>query len=90
MNTGLFDKFPYVNGMDLYDGDVLVTKTKGHTVAVTHGVQAKKSVKEIAQEVIDGKWGTGMDRKNRLHTAGYDYAVVQAEVNKMLKTEKST
>lgn len=42
----------------------------------------KKSIKEIAQEVIDGKWGTGIDRKNRLHAAGYDYAEVQKEVNK--------
>jgi GH24 family phage-related lysozyme (muramidase) len=42
----------------------------------------KKSIKEIAQEVIDGKWGQGIDRKNRLHAAGYDYAEVQKEVNK--------
>ena len=42
----------------------------------------KKSIQEIAQEVIDGKWGQGIDRKNRLHAAGYDYAEVQKEVNK--------
>ena len=31
-----------------------------------------KSVKEIAQEVINGKWGNGSDRKSRLTAAGYD------------------
>ena len=33
----------------------------------------KKSVDEIAKEVIAGKWGNGDDRKNRLVAAGYDY-----------------
>ena len=37
----------------------------------------KKSVNEIAQEVLDGKWGNGTDRKNRLAAAGYDYLEVQ-------------
>lgn len=45
---------------------------------------AKKSVSEIAREVIAGKWGNGADRKNRLTAAGYDYAAVQAEVNRIL------
>lgn len=45
----------------------------------------QKSVTEIAKEVIAGKWGSGTDRKNRLTAAGYDYAVVQAEVNILLK-----
>lgn len=44
----------------------------------------KKSVDEIAREVIDGKWGNGADRKNRLTAAGYDYAAVQSRVNKLL------
>ena len=44
----------------------------------------KKSVSEIAREVIAGKWGNGTDRKNRLTAAGYDYAAVQAEVNRIL------
>lgn len=37
VNTGLFDKLPYKTGVDLYSGDILVTKTKGHTVIVTSG-----------------------------------------------------
>lgn len=46
---------------------------------------AKKSVEEIAREVLAGKWGNGTDRKNRIIAAGYDYNAVQAAVNKLLK-----
>ena len=46
--------------------------------------QPSKSITEIAQEVIDGKWGNGEDRKNRLTAAGYDYNAVQNEVNRMM------
>lgn len=44
---------------------------------------AKKTVAEIAKEVLDGKWGNGDTRKKKLEAAGYDYAKVQAEVNKL-------
>lgn len=43
----------------------------------------KKSATELAQEVLAGKWGNGADRKKRLTEAGYDYAAVQAEVNRL-------
>lgn len=46
---------------------------------------SRKSVGEIAQEVIGGKWGVGSERKHRLTQAGYDYAAVQAEVNRKLR-----
>lgn len=46
---------------------------------------AKKSVSEIAQEVLSGKWGNGEERKKKLTLAGYDYNKVQAEVNKLVK-----
>ena len=46
---------------------------------------AKKSVDEIATEIIAGKWGNGDDRKNRLIAAGYDYSAVQARVNEKLR-----
>lgn len=44
-----------------------------------------KSVDDIAQEVIDGLWGVGLDRKKRLTNAGYDYKTIQKRVNQMLK-----
>lgn len=37
MATGMFELIPYERGMKLYSGDVLVTKTKGHTAIVTMG-----------------------------------------------------
>lgn len=45
----------------------------------------KKSIKEVAKEVIDGKWGVGADRQARLQRAGYSYREVQDEVNRQLK-----
>lgn len=45
----------------------------------------KKSIEEIAKEVIAGKWGNGDDRKNKLTNAGYNYSEVQAKVNVLLK-----
>lgn len=49
------------------------------------GTSGKKSVSEIAKEVIAGKWGNGDARKSAIKAAGYDYDAVQAEVNKQLK-----
>ena len=46
---------------------------------------SKKSVEEIAKEVIAGKWGNGVIRKTKLTVAGYDYKEVQSMVNKILK-----
>lgn len=45
---------------------------------------ATKTVAEIAQEVIDGKWYNGAARKSALTAAGYDYAAVQKAVNELL------
>lgn len=41
-----------------------------------------KSVSDIAEEVIAGKWGNNPERATRLRAAGYDPAAVQAEVNR--------
>lgn len=49
-----------------------------------------KTLAEIAQEVIDGKWGNGNNRKIRLEAAGYNYSEVQAEVNKLLANKNTS
>ena len=49
---------------------------------------SKKSNTEIAKEVIQGKWGNGAERKKRLEDAGYDYAAVQKEVERLLAKQK--
>ncbi len=45
----------------------------------------KKSVDEIAREVIQGKWDNGAERKKKLTAAGYDYNAVQRRVNELMK-----
>lgn len=49
------------------------------------GGSGKKSVDEIAREVIRGKWGNGAERKQKLAAAGYDYSAVQKRVNELMK-----
>ncbi len=44
----------------------------------------KKSIDEVAQEVINGNWGNGEERRKRLTEAGYNYNEVQAKVNEIL------
>lgn len=55
--------------------------------AVEDNPKPKKSISEIAKEVIDGKWGVGQDRAKRLEKAGYSYKSVQDEVNRQLKNK---
>lgn len=55
----------------------------------TEGASPKKCIDEIAGEVIDGKWGNGAVRKNRITAAGYDYSIVQAKVNELLAGKSS-
>ena len=45
----------------------------------------KKTVDQVAREVLQGKWGNGSDRRKRLTAAGYDYAAVQKRVNELLR-----
>ena len=47
-----------------------------------------KSVDELANEVIAGKWGNGQERKDKLTAAGYDYNAVQNKVNEILNASK--
>lgn len=84
----------------LLPGDILLYETEdgGHTaINLDAGSKvsdskdgknqngSKKSTDEIASEVIAGKWGNGVDRKNRLTAAGYDYDEIQKKVNEKLK-----
>ena len=44
----------------------------------------RKSIDQLAREVISEKWGNGAERKRRLTQAGYDYYAVQKRVNKLI------
>lgn len=83
--TGLFEKrFTYTPDTQLQAGDVLVTKSKGHT-AVVVSAPNKKDNSTLAKEVVAGKWGTGNERRIRLTEAGHDYEAIQEIVNGLLK-----
>ena len=43
-----------------------------------------KTINDVAEEVIAGKWGNGFTRKNSLEKAGYDYYQVQNRVSQIL------
>lgn len=51
---------------------------------------ATPTVDQLAQEVLQGKWGNGEDRKSRLTAAGHDYNAVQKRVNEILAADKKT
>jgi len=58
--------------------DAFITTKTGIAATVT-----KKSVAEIAKEVIAGKWGNGDARKQKLQAAGYNYSEVQSKINEL-------
>lgn len=60
------------------------------TPAPTPKPQPTKSVDEVAQEVINGKWGNNPERKKALEAAGYDYNAVQKKVNQLCNKAQPT
>lgn len=47
-----------------------------------------KSIEEVAKNVIDGDYGNGDERKNKLEDEGYNYKEIQTEIDKqMTKSE---
>lgn len=65
-------------------GKVLNGLTKRREVERKYFTSSLKSAYEIAQEVMDGKWGSGLARKISLTSAGYDYSEVQTIVNRLV------
>lgn len=70
-----------------------VAKMKADAEQLKHKAEEEtmdaKLVEKLAKEVIQGKWGNGQERKDKLAAAGYDYATVQGKVNEMLGVKKS-
>jgi len=65
-----------------YDAAAVQAKVNEFFAAQT--TTTKKTNKEIAQEVVDGKWGNGEERKARLKAAGYSMPVIQRLVNQIM------
>lgn len=68
-------------------GPYLQSKFPWIAEQVNKRLASKKSIEEIAKEVLQGKWGNGIDRKNKLTSAGYSYDVVQNAVNKLVSNK---
>ena len=79
----LESKFPYIASEVNKQLNAKTTTATKHTTKTK-----KKSVSEIAKEVVSGKWGNGEERKKKLTAAGYNYNSVQAEVNKLVLSSK--
>lgn len=76
-----------------YGGMIVVTRPKGTPNQAAGETPKKpkkkkpkkKSNKQIAKEVINGRWGNGEARKKKLKAAGYNYNKIQKLVNKMVR-----
>lgn len=66
------------------DYPALIKNAGKNGYSKTNTTTTKKSNTEIAQEVLEGKWGNGTDRKNKLTAAGYDYSAIQSIVNSLV------
>ena len=89
----IFSTSAYTSKTDrLKRGDILL-KEGSHVagvVKVDNPVETSKPsdtmiIDKIAKEVIAGKWGVGVERKQRLRAAGYNPAMIQARVNELLE-----
>ncbi len=69
----------------LWDDDITV-----QPVQITIPVEDKKSIDQLAIEVLAGIWGNGIIRKTKLTAAGYDYATVQKRVEEIIEQRKQS
>lgn len=61
-----------------------------HYVEPTPVPTPSKSNEDIANEVVQGKWGNNPERKQRLTDAGYDYNAIQDIVNNKIASNTPT
>ena len=66
-----------------YDYPSLI-KSKGFNGYSSKPEESNKTVEQLADEVIQGKWGNGAERVTRLTQSGYDATAVQNKVNEKL------
>lgn len=96
-HIGVYDGSKYTYECTVSGGSFKIIKTVAKTRGWTNWGKCafikyeedkkdkKKSIDEIAKEVINGKWGNGDTRKKKLEKAGYNYKEVQKKVNELLK-----
>ena len=74
----------YIRGFICPDFRAIAAALSGGTSAAP-----VKTVTEIALEVLEGKWGGGMERREALIAAGYDYDEVQKAVDAIVREKNS-
>lgn len=84
VQVGAFSKQPNATAMakklESAGFDAFITTKSGKSVSGPK----KKTVDQVAHEVLQGLWGNSAERKARLTKAGYDYSAVQKRVNELL------
>ena len=75
----------HVNGIN---GNVDMNWYYGNIGILKPNAAPKKTDREIAVEVLMGKWGNGAERKKKLETAGYRYNDIQRAVNELVTATK--
>ncbi len=73
-----------------YSPEIINNGWNNYDSGDTAPAERKKTVDELAREVINGLWGVGQDRKDRLTAAGYSYKDVQGRVNEILYPPQKT
>ncbi len=65
--------------------DLIAETLKNFTNGISETTSEVVNFEEVVNRVINGDFGNGVERINRLTEAGYDYATVQGLVNDVLK-----
>ena len=65
-----------------------IVKNGGYNGYKKPAIPEKKTVTQLAKEVIEGKWSNGEERKQKLTAAGYNYSAVQKKVNELCEKMK--
>lgn len=83
---GILDGYEYALDLNHFFGDAAAWRAyaTGNASADVPDNTPSKTVEQLAEEVINGLWGNGDDRKNRLSVAGYEPEAVQKRVNEKL------
>ena len=71
-------------GSSLKANNIIEDKVVDELQKETIETPKKKNIEIVAEEVINGKYGNGEQRKQRLEEEGYDYNEIQKEVAKIL------
>lgn len=76
------------NGERTYNGKGGSRSWEKHGFLPYVNYETTKTIDELAQEVLDGKWGNNPQRKENLIKAGYNYYKVQARVNEIVNNNR--